>query len=128
MADTRLLLALEFPPSEEAKKKAEDLVTKEIGKRLLAPSIVLTEFVKVAGARIGRDAALVKVRLMKEKGLRVAALGEREALTAGEMLLAHHNSPVADALIASFVKLGTAEYVITDDLHFRALGVRTKWI
>jgi len=57
----------------------------------------------------------------------VAALGEKEALTAGEMLLSHQSTPFVDALIASFVKLGTADYVITDDPHFKAMGVRTKW-
>ena len=128
VADTRLLLTLEFPPSEEAKKKVEDLVRKEISRRLFAPSIVLTEFIKVAGPRIGHDAALVRMRLLKEKGMRTVALGEQEALTAGEMLLSHQNVPVADALIASFVKRGTAEYVVTDDPHFKALGVRTRWV
>jgi hypothetical protein len=47
---------------------------------------------------------------------------------AGSLLLANRNVPIADALIASFVKNGTAEYVVTDDLHFKALGVKTKWI
>ena len=42
-----------------------------------------------------------------------APLGEQEALTAGEMLLSNQNVPVSDALIASFVKLGTADYVVT---------------
>jgi len=69
-----------------------------------------------------------KIRLLKEKGIRVAALGEKEALTAGEMLLSHQSTPFVDALIASFVKLGTADYVITDDPHFKVMGVRTKWI
>jgi hypothetical protein len=36
--------------------------------------------------------------------------------------------PVSDALIASFVKRGTAEYVVTDEAHFKTLGVRTRWI
>jgi predicted nucleic-acid-binding protein len=128
VADTRLLLTLEFPPDEETKKLAEDLVRKEITRRLLFPSVVLTEFIKVAGPRIGKEASKVKIRLLKEKGIRVVALGEKEALTAGEMLLSHQSTPFADALIASFVKLGTADYVITDDPHFKVMGVRTKWI
>ena len=127
VADTRLLLTLEFPASEETKKKVEDLVSKEITKRLFAPSIVLTEFIKVAGPRIGKDAALVRMRLLKEKGMRTLALGEQEALTAGEMLLSHQTVPVADALIASFVEQRIGEYVVTDDPHFKTLGVRTRW-
>jgi len=56
VADTRLLLTLEFPPDEETKKLAEDLVSKEITRRLLFPSVVLAEFIKVAGPRIGKEA------------------------------------------------------------------------
>jgi predicted nucleic acid-binding protein len=128
VVDTRLLLTLEFPPNEETKKRAEILVEREIAHRLLAPSIVLAEFVRVAGSRIGGDAALVRIRLLKERGMRVLALGEREALAAGSLLLAHRDVPIADALIASAVKIGEAEYVVTDDPHYKTLGIRTRWM
>ena len=121
------MLTLQFPPSEEAKKKIEDLTKKEIERRLLAPSIILAEFLKIAGPRMGEDAARVRMRLLKDMGMRTMALDEEEALVAGSMLLSHQNVPIADALIASFVKLGAAEYVITDDPHFKTLGIRTKW-
>jgi len=128
VADTRLLLTLEFPLNEDLAAKAEDFVEKETARQLLAPSIVITEFIKYAGARIGEDAARTRIRLLKEKGLRIIPIDEKDALTAGSLLLAHRNVPIADALIASFVKNGAAEYVITDDLHFKTLGVKTKWI
>ncbi len=127
VADTRLLLTLEFPPNEETKKKIEELTRKEIAKHLLAPSIILTEFLKVAGPRMGEDAAKVRISLLKDLGMRIIPLDEEEALVAGSMLLSHQNVPIADALIASFVKLGAAEYVITDDPHYKTLGIRTKW-
>ena len=128
VADTRLLLTLEFPPNQDFATKAEDFFEKEIARQLLVPSIVITEFIKYAGARIGEDAAMTRIRLFKEKGLKTVSIDEKAALTAGSLLLAHANVPIADALIASFVKNGTAEYVVTDDLHFKALGVKTKWI
>jgi predicted nucleic acid-binding protein len=127
VADTRLLLTLEFPPSEAIKKKTEDLARKEVARRLLAPSVTLTEFIKIAGARIGGDAAKTRLRLLRESGMRTVALDEEEALVAGDLLLAHRNVPIADALIASFVKTGAAEYVVTDDPHYKTLGVRTRW-
>jgi hypothetical protein len=34
------------------------------------------------------------------------------------LLLAHRNVPIADVVIASFVKTGIAEYVLTDDANF----------
>ncbi len=127
VADTRLLLTFEFPPSEETKKKIEELTRKEIARHLLAPSIILSEFIKIAGPRMGEDAAKVRMRLLKDMGMRIIPLDEEEALVAGSMLLSHQNVPIADALIASFVKLGAAEYVITDDPHYKTLGIRTKW-
>lgn len=127
VADTRLLLALEFPPNQEARAKVRDFLEKEIRGRLLVPSIVLTEFIEIAGARIGEDAAKTRIRLLKDRGMRVLALDEQQALIAGSLLLSHRNVPIADALIASFVKNGVAEYILTDDPHFKALGVKTKW-
>ena len=128
IADTRLLLTLEFPPNETLGLNVANLVEKELTRQLLAPSIVLTEFVKYAGSRIGEDAAKTRLRLLKEKGLRVIPLNEKDALTAGSLLLANRNVPIANALIASFVINGAAEYIITDDPHFKSLGVKTKWV
>lgn len=127
VADTRLLLTLEFPPTEETKTKIVALVEREIARHLLAPSIILTEFIKIAGARIGEDAARTRIRLLRDRGMRTVALGEEEALIAGGLLLSHRNVPIPDALIASFVKTGVADYVVTDDPHFKAFGVKTKW-
>ena len=128
IADTRLLLTLEFPPKDTIAAKVEDFVEKEIARQLLAPSIVMIEFIKYAGAIIGEDAAQNRLRQLKEKGLRTVSIDEKDALTAGSLLLAKRNVPIADALIASYVKNGIADYVVTDDAHFRALGVKTKWI
>lgn len=53
-------------------------------------------------------------------------LEEEQALTAGQLLLAHRNVPITDALIASYVKTGKADYVLTDDPHFKTLNIKTK--
>jgi predicted nucleic acid-binding protein len=127
VADTRLLLTLEFPPAKRQRRKIEDLTKKEIARHLLAPSIILAEFLKIAGPRMGEDAARVRLRFLKDMGMRTMPLDEEEALVAGSMLLSHQNVPIADALIASFVKLGAAEYVVTDDPRYKTLGIRTRW-
>jgi hypothetical protein len=126
ITDTRLLLTLEFPPTPLAKTK--DLFEKELRMGLLAPSIVLTEFIKYAGPRIGEQAAKNRLRLLKERGMEVLVLDEKCGLTAGSLLLTHQNVPIADALIASFVVNGFADYVLTDDSHYKALNIKTKWI
>lgn len=128
VADTRLLLTLEFPPNKEVKRRVEDAMTRELSNRLLAPSIVLTEFLKIAGVRVGEATARLRLRLLKERGLHTLEISEEMALSAGSLLLKHQEVPIADALIASPVKLGDADYVVTDDQHYKVLGVGTKWL
>ena len=42
--------------------------------------------------------------------------------------MSHQDVPIADALIASPVKMGDAQYVVTDDPHYQTLKIRPKWI
>ena len=128
IADTRLLLTLEFPPNKEVRRRVEAIMTSELGNRLLAPSIVLTEFLKIAGVRMGEATARLRLRLLKERGLHTLDITEEMALCAGNLLLKHQEIPIADALIASPVKLGKADCVITDDRHYKTLGIPTKWL
>jgi predicted nucleic acid-binding protein len=128
VADTRLLVFLEFPANRETGTKTRDFFEKELKGCLLAPSIILTEFVEVAGVKIGEEAAKTRLRLLKERGMQTMPLDEENALIAGSLLLSHRNVPIADAIIASYVKTGAADYVVTDDPHFKALGVKTKWL
>ena len=128
VADTRLLLTLEFPPDHETKRRVEAMITRELTQRLLAPTVVLAEFLKIAGVRIGEATARLRLRLLKDRGLHLLELSEEMALSAGSLLLKHQEIPIADALIASPVKLGEASYVVTDDPHYRTLGIRTKWL
>ena len=126
VADTRFLLTLQFPPDKETAKNVENLLNRELSDGLIAPAIVLTEFMKLAGAKIGEEAALSRINLLKSRGMRIAPLTERICVNAGNLLLAKRNIPIADALIASFVKLREGEYVITDDPDYDELGINTK--
>src|SRR2546428_11139793 len=80
IADTRLLLTLEFPPDKDTKRQVEAAMTHELTRRLLAPTIVLTEFLKIAGIRIGEETARLRLRLLKERGLHTLPLSEEMAL------------------------------------------------
>ena len=128
VADTRLLIFLEFPANQEMASKTREFFKKELREELLAPSIILTEFIEVAGAKIGEEAAKTRLRLLKERGMQTVPVDEENALIAGTLLLSHRNVSTADAIIASYVKTGAAEYVVTNDRHFKALGVKTKWL
>jgi len=128
VADTRLLLTLEFPPDDNVKVKVERLIQEELAGKLLIPTIVLTEFLKVAGARIGVEVALTRIRILKNRGARVISFDEQQALAAGKMLLSHPELPIADAVIASLVSTRKAEYIVTNDPHFEATGIKNRWL
>jgi predicted nucleic acid-binding protein len=128
IADTRLLISLEFPANTEMGTKIRDLFVKEARGRLLAPTIILAEFIRIAGTKIGEEAAKNRLWLLEERGMQIVPVDKKNALIAGSLLLSHRDLPIADAIIASYVKTDVAEYVVTDDPHFRALGIKTKWI
>ncbi len=128
VADTRLLLTLEFPPTQQAKTSIRNFFELHLREGLIAPSIILTEFIKYAGLRIGEEATKTRLRLLKEQGMKVVPVKEENALIAGTLLLSNQNVPMADAIIASYVKNGDAGYVLTDDPHYKTLNIKTKWL
>lgn len=128
ITDTRMLIHLEFPTDQEEGAKTRVFFEQELRRRLLVPTIVLTEFVEVAGTKIGKEAAKNRLRILKEKGVQIIDLDEEHALIAAELLLTNRKVPITDALIASHVKSGIADYVLTDDPHFKTLNIKTKWI
>ncbi len=128
VADTRLLFAIEFPLNPEAKQKMKYFLERELRERLLAPTVILAEFIEITGARIGQETAKNRIRLLKERGMEIMPLDEAHALMAGSLLLSNRKVPLADAIIASYVKTGEADYVLTDDPHYKTLNTKTKWI
>ena len=128
VADTRILFFMEFPATPEMGRKTRDFLEKELRENLLVPTVVLAEFIEIAGARIGEEAAKTRIRVLKERGMQIMQFDERHAMKTGSLLLSNRKVPLADAIIASYVKTGEADYVVTDDPHYKALNVKTKWI
>ena len=127
VADTRLLITLQFPPDDAVKRNVQTFVQKEIAYGIILPSIVLSEFLKVAGSQIGIQAAIRTINVLKDRGVKVKPIDEELALEAGKLLIKHAHVPVADTLVASFVTTKSAAYVLSDDPHFKVLGTKTKW-
>jgi len=119
---------MEVPATPEMGRKTRDFFEKELREKLLVPTIVLAEFIEIAGARIGEEAVKTRIRVLKERGIQIMQFDERHAIETGSLLLSNRKVPLADAVIASYVKTGEADYVVTDDPHFKALNVKTKWI
>jgi predicted nucleic-acid-binding protein len=128
VADTRLLLTLQFPPDDVVKRNMQTFIQKEMADGIILPSIVLSEFLKIAGSRIGVQAVTRTINVLKERGMKVRSIDEVLALEAGKLLIQHTHVPFADALIASFVSTKAAEYVLSDDPHFKILGIKMRWI
>ena len=93
VADTRLLLTLQFPPTKELKARIEETITRELAGRLVAPSVVSTEFLKIAGARIGESTAELRLNLLKERGMKVIPITEEMALNCRKATLVPPGCP-----------------------------------
>ncbi len=124
--DTRFLIAHTFPPTKEDREAILRFLRKHGGENFLIPTIVISEFLKIAGRRVGKETAKVRIRAWLSSS-RVGAfdLDKEIAEMAGELALDHH-VPIADAIIASIAKK-VGGVVATDDEHFRKLGVRVTW-
>jgi len=128
VADTRFLLAFQFPPTKEAKQKMAGLMEESLRRGLLLPSIVITEFIKLAGKKLGEEATLVYVRELTSRGASIVAIDENIAVEAGRLALRNWNMPIADILIGAITVLNRAEHIISDDPHFREMKFKTKWL
>lgn len=128
VADTRLLLTFHFPPNDDVKARVSRLMNTELSAGLLIPSIVWTEYIKIAGAREGRDAAENQLRQIEDRGAKTVPIEKETGRLAGRLLLKHRQLPIGDALIAATAILRKTEHVVTDDPHYDALNVKTRWL
>ncbi len=95
---------------------------------MFIPSIVISEYLKIAGARVGFEAALTHIDELEARGGEAVSLGRDTAVEAGRILLASPRAPIADALIVATCRIQKAAYVLSDDPHFKDLKVKTRWI
>jgi len=124
--DTRFLLAHTLPPSEDDRRILKEFTSKLAGEELIIPSIVPIEFIKIAGSVIGKDNAKVRLKLWIKGGVKIFPIDGETAFLAGEIALQHRNIPIADVIIGAVAIQLNAE-IVTDDLHFTMLGVKTLW-
>lgn len=128
VADTRLLITFKFPSSEEVKHKIVRLIGHELPRKLLLPSIVITEYINIAGRRVGVETSLIHISELENRGTIIIKIDKEIAVEAGKLLIKHPEVPTADAIIAATAAIAKAEYVISNDPHFTKLETKTKWI
>ena len=124
--DTRFLITHTFPPNIEDKKRLSKFLSKIIDKKIYIPSIVVVEYIKVAGKRIGRISAEMKVKAWINSGVKIISLTSQTAFEAGKLALKNPNIPIADIIIAALAQKLRAK-VVTNDPHFKEIGIRTTW-
>jgi predicted nucleic acid-binding protein len=124
--DTRYLMAHTFPPSTKEREMIASFTPRIATEGLLASTLSIVEFVKVAGLRIGREAAVTRLRVWQKAGLQFVAVSEGIGYRAGEMALSHPELPTGDVIIAATAQEFSAA-VITDDPDFDSLGVKRDW-
>lgn len=127
VADTRLLLAFKFPPTKETKQRIVSLMEESLRRGLLVPSIVVTEFIKLAGKRLGEEAALIFLKELTIRRATIIAIDEKVAIEAGKLALRHWDVPIADILIGATTLVHHAEHIVSDDQHFKQMKLKTKW-
>ena len=61
ICDPCLLLTFKFPPTEDVRSKLRSLVDAELKRKIIIPAIVIAEYIKIAGRRVGLEAASITV-------------------------------------------------------------------
>lgn len=115
-----------FPPGAKERMRIASYTPRIAAECLLASTLSIVEFVKVAGARIGGEAAVTRLRVWQKGGLQFVAVSEGIGYRAGEMALSHPEVPIGDIIIAATAREFSAT-VITDDPDFDGLEVKRDW-
>ena len=125
--DTRFLLAYTFPPTIEDKKLLFMFFQNKIlREKSVIPSIVVTEYLKIAGRIVGLISSEMQVKRFERAGVKIEPILDIDGYTAGKLLLKNPSIPIADALIAAVAQRLKAK-VVTDDPHYKVLEVKTIW-
>lgn len=128
VADTRFLLVHTFPADEDERDLIRELMHRSLREHLVIPSIVVTEYFKTAGRKIGKHEVSTQISILKEDGAEIIDLDESTAFLAGELALKNEKRSIGDTLIAATALAIHASHIISDDHHFHEFDLKTKWI
>ena len=128
VADTRFLLVHTFPADEEERRRIRDLMHRSLREHLVIPSVVLTEYFRTAGRKIGKEGVSTQISVLKESGAEISNLDEDTAFLAAELSLKNERRSIGDTMIAATALVTHASHIVTDDPHFHEFGLKTKWI
>lgn len=128
VADTRFLLVHTFPADEEERDRVRELMHRSLREHLVIPSVVVTEYFKTGGRKIGKQGVSTQISVLKENRAEIFDPDESTALLAGELALKNEKRSMGDILIAATALAIHASHIISDDLYYHELGLKTKWL
>lgn len=128
VADTRFLLVHSFPADEDERARIRELMHQSLREQLVIPSVVVTEYFKTAGRKIGKQGVSTQISILKENGAEISDFDESTAFLAGELSLKNERRSIGDTIIAATALVVRASHIISDDPHFHEFGLKTKWI
>ncbi len=128
VADTRFLIVHTFPANEEERDRIRELMHRSLREHLVIPSVVVTEYFKTAGRKLGKQGVSTQLSVLKENGAEISPLDESTSFLAGELSLKNQKRSIGDTIIAATALAIRASHIISDDPHFRELGLKTKWL
>jgi predicted nucleic acid-binding protein len=128
VADTRFLIVHTFPANEEERDRVRELMHRSLREHLVIPSVVVTEYFKTAGRKLGKQGVSTQLSVLKENGAEISPLDESTSFLAGELSLKNQKRSIGDTIIAATALAIRASHIISDDPHFRELGLKTKWL
>jgi predicted nucleic acid-binding protein len=128
VADTRFLIVHTFPSTNLERDKAAELMRYCLREGLIVPTVVIVEYVKIAGIKVGKEAALTRILNFADSGAEFSALDDATAKLAGELLLKNRDKPMGDAIIAATTLKRKAVFIVTDDPDYKFFGVSTRWL
>ncbi len=124
--DTRFLFALPYLEGEARRKGIRFHEAIRSGKTIaILPTIVLTELYEITQRKFGEDPARIRTKSATST-YRLHELDADTALEAGK-ILSREIIPIADSIVSATYKVLKADYVLTDDPHFKNAGVKTRW-
>lgn len=96
---------------------------RKIGNSGVIPAIVLAEFYAIATMKAGREVAEKAYAEMMGSGLLLAEMTPAVARQAATLRVKYREEvPWGDCIIAATAILLGADYVVTEDPHFKAIG------
>jgi predicted nucleic acid-binding protein len=122
--DTNFLVLHYFSKDETlAKTKAVLGRCRKIGNSGIVPAMVLGEFYAVTMRKAGREVAEKVFLEIVNSGLSIADMTPPIAKQAGALRVKHKEAvPWGDCIIAATAILHDADYVVTEDPHFKGIG------